>query len=47
MKIIFKLLDHRVPKTRGKAGTTNIKFIARPRAPYDAVAYAAALEILG
>lgn len=47
MKPIFRISDRRVLETRVEAGTINIKFTPRPRAPYDVVAYVAALEILG
>ena len=49
MKTIFKTLDHRVPNPRAKAGKTKTikKSTRRARGPYDAVAFAAALEVLG
>ncbi|MFL6752767.1 MAG: hypothetical protein ACJ8FL_06055 [Sphingomicrobium sp.] len=49
MKRILKTADHRVRSPRRHAGKTLAGRIkaTRPRPPFDAVAYAAALEVLG
>lgn len=49
MKTYTKKMDRLVRKTRAKAGTNNptIRLKPRNRGAYDAIAYAAALEVLG